>query len=74
MSGDRFVLSEEDGRWFWELWGEHHPTGPIARCRQLGYKTEKGARDSMQSAYTSMKDAIEDGHLRIDRDPSYRPS
>ena len=67
MTGDHFVLLRQDRLWRWELWGSHHPTGPIAQGGR-GYKTEKSARYSMQSAYTAMSGARgKDGELRIDR-------
>ena len=66
MKVDHFVLQRQKRLWHWELWGSHHPR-PIAQCGR-GYKTEKSARNSMQSAYNAMVGARgEDGQLRIDR-------
>ena len=69
-TGDRFRLFRKNTRWYWELQGGHFPTGPIAQCREEGYRTREQAKDSMRSAHRAMEGAIEDdgtywGTIRI---------
>ena len=69
-TGDRFRLFRKNGRRYWELQGSHFPTGPIARCREAGYRTREQAKDWMRSAHRAMEGAIEDdgtywGTIRI---------
>lgn len=67
MTGDHFVLSRsDDGKYFWELWGSHHPTGPIAKSGR-GYQSRVSAKRAMKSAYDAMTGAVMNGgELRID--------
>lgn len=68
MKGDHFVLIRTDeGRYRWELWGRHHPTGPIAQGGR-DYSSPTTAKSAMGSARTAMLAAVdESGDLRIAR-------
>jgi uncharacterized protein YegP (UPF0339 family) len=67
MTGDHFVLlKDKNGEFRWELWGGHHPVGPIARSGR-DYPSAASAKRAMQSAYTAMAGvADENGALRIE--------
>lgn len=67
MTGDHFVLSRsEDGKFYWELWGSHHPRGPIAKGSR-SYQSRTSAEKAMKSAHSAMVSALDaDGELRID--------
>jgi uncharacterized protein YegP (UPF0339 family) len=66
MQGDYFdLIKTGNGKYRWELWGSHHPTGPIARSGR-DYTSVQNARNSMKSARNAMMGAVDDkGEVRV---------
>jgi hypothetical protein len=61
VTGDHFlVYQKEDGLFYWELWGSHHPRGPIARCGH-GYSSRQTLKKAFGSAATAMAGAMPTG-------------
>ena len=44
MTGDRFEVYKQDGRWHWRLEKSNSPHAVMARSRPNGYASESAAR------------------------------